>query len=597
MPIVVKSDHLSQPPPIAISDVVSKLVQIILRARVGSEHQCIQSHDHCCVAITDDAIPISWKTIGLSLVINIVLKDTETLLERWMMTSEPVNNLVGSKDTMDIILLLQAVYSYTRLMPVHGLLARNQLQKSDVCFVITLAEYASQQGYRCSSSKCDTVEFKPDAQLKVHRFQPANFEHLGRVQLDVVFDENTAGYTKDRASLSESHKSVVVTPDEAQIKETHTDLHEHFEDRLEISTKRKVNHSSILSWRMQHHEPAEALAVHPHHHHHHHHHQQPQQQHNSNHLHTHYNSQHHNSNATAIPIIAMRRLSRLSLSAMQQDEDEDEQTDHDSQTTDHIDRWIDNEMDTAHSYAMPIPSPRMQYTHYHGHGGLRAMAYSTSPSTLSVPRKQSTNHRRNSLVGGEHYGSLVGSYEESLLSGRMSTMPSKPITFHAQIGVLGYGDCKPSLKCPPHQSVVFPAFFYELKEDELPTPYVGSVDITQYRLPPRGQLQIVIKNPNKTAVKLFLVPYDVSDMPRSTKTFLRQKSYATHDAKDHLRYAIHIQICRTEKKRVYLYKHIRVVFANRIADSNERLKVVCEGPKEPVYIPLTTADLSFLKKP
>ncbi|OAD72290.1 hypothetical protein PHYBLDRAFT_159114 [Phycomyces blakesleeanus NRRL 1555(-)] len=175
-------------------------------------------------------------------------------------------------------------------------------------------------------------------------------------------------------------------------------------------------------------------------------------------------------------------------------------------------------------------------------------------------------------------------------------MPSKPIVFHCQIGVLGCGDCRPSLKCPPHLSIVFPALFYELKEDEHPTPYVGTVDLTDipdrpagYRLPPKGQLQIVIKNPNKTAVKLFLIPYDVSDMPRNTKTFLRQKSYVEDHGRNHLRYAIHVQICRHEK-RIYLYNQVRVVFANRVATLNEKLKVMCEGPKAPVYVPLSKAE-------
>ena len=36
----------------------------------------------------------------------------------------------------------------------------------------------------------------------------------------------------------------------------------------------------------------------------------------------------------------------------------------------------------------------------------------------------------------------------------------------------------------------------------------------------------MIKNPNKTAVKLFLVPYDLSDMEAGQKTFIRQRSYS-----------------------------------------------------------------------
>ncbi|KAI9248070.1 hypothetical protein BY458DRAFT_536643 [Sporodiniella umbellata] len=233
------------------------------------------------------------------------------------------------------------------------------------------------------------------------------------------------------------------------------------------------------------------------------------------------------------PQVTIRRLSRLSLSAIEPED---------------------------------TPSiPIMQYI------PRSTIAYSTSPTHIS---------RRNSL---NDYGCLVGSFEESLFSGRMSSQPSKPITFHCQLGVLGF-DCKPHLKCPPHLQSVFPATFYDLQEDQS-TPYVGTVDLLDpgYRIPPKGQIQVVIKNPNKTAVKLFLIPYDFKDMPKNSKTFLRQKSYALHTHL--LRYAIHLHICRVGK-RLYIYRSIRIVFANRVADGREKFKVTCEGPKEPVYVPL-----------
>ncbi|EGF80175.1 hypothetical protein BATDEDRAFT_88597 [Batrachochytrium dendrobatidis JAM81] len=360
------------------------------------------------------------------------------------------------------------------------------------------------------------------------------------------------------------------------------------------------------------------------------------------------------------------------------------------------------------------------------------------------------------------FGSLVGSYEESILSGRMSTLPSRPITFLAEIGVIGIGKCKQSLKCPPHLTLAFPAYFYELLEEESPaTPYVGNIDVewrlavredadgnvvyvkdennvspitvsprrsdpllrrygcditsrwgldanrrrqsltmtaaslrcetktnsTQsdvphetiwptlpgpglissgdspvsisnastvqlsrtkqpdhsgYRLPFKGQLQVVIKNPSRTAVKVFLVPYDLRDMPAGSKTFMRQKSYALLPARspfkntgagkegrevpafnssqssnaefpsfeatakpcqqqstrqssranihtptsDRLRYAMHLQFVCTEKRRLYLCKSIRVVFSHRAPDSDECLRSVCEGPSKPKYMRL-----------
>ena len=178
---------------------------------------------------------------------------------------------------------------------------------------------------------------------------------------------------------------------------------------------------------------------------------------------------------------------------------------------------------------------------------------------------------------------MVGSYEESILRGRMSTTPSKPLEFNAQIGVLGLGKCKASLRCPAHVTLPFSAVFYNYastssgrsKMEDGPSPYVGQIDLENglpnpeegqrakrklqsryqdlkgaaedgplthespvetsegdsvakttkskrpsrtpkappgggYRIPEKGQLQIIIKNPNKTAVKLFLIPYDLS---------------------------------------------------------------------------------------
>lgn len=203
----------------------------------------------------------------------------------------------------------------------------------------------------------------------------------------------------------------------------------------------------------------------------------------------------------------------------------------------------------------------------------------------------------------------------------MSTTPSKPLSFVAQIGVLGLGKCKASLRCPTHVTIPFPAYFYSVGDYDSPSPYVGQIDIDTtlsaeksksskippgvggaYRIPQRGQLQIVIKNPNKTAVKLFLVPYDLKDMDAGTKTFIRQKSYSAGNAllsdlpasstvamkrekeKDALRYLIHLHIVCPSRGRYYLHKSVRVVFANRVPDGKEKLRNEVLWP-EPKFSP------------
>ncbi|KAI9831773.1 MAG: hypothetical protein M1819_004670 [Sarea resinae] len=265
----------------------------------------------------------------------------------------------------------------------------------------------------------------------------------------------------------------------------------------------------------------------------------------------------------------------------------------------------------------------------------------------------------------------------------MSMTPSRPLNFMAQIGVLGKGECKASLRCPPHVTISFPAVFYNqwssggdssggasVLEDG-PSPYVGLIDIESgikppktgkrdkrnatlkpdshrdggrtdssfttgqinevpaprlnmqskekrkrrslspkappggsYRIPQQGQLQIVLKNPNKTAVKLFLVPYDLRGMESGTKTFIRQRSYSygpvidmpqrlppafANNGADRpmLRYLIHLHICCPSKGRYFLYKSIRVVFANRVPDGNEKLQneIQYPEPRFSVYKP------------
>jgi Domain of unknown function (DUF4210)/Chromosome segregation during meiosis len=200
--------------------------------------------------------------------------------------------------------------------------------------------------------------------------------------------------------------------------------------------------------------------------------------------------------------------------------------------------------------------------------------------------------RRMSSVGtitSELFGSFVGSYEESIVNGRMSTTPSKPVTFIAQIGVLSLHASTPArLRCPPHLSLPFPAVFYSVQDYDSPSPYVGQLDIPAaiaakrlnspkskplpvegYRIPQKGQIQIIIKNPNKTAVKLFLIPYDLEQMPPYTKTFIRQKSYVDNI----LRYAVHIQICSPCPHKYFIFGSVRVVFANRVPETSEKLRV------------------------
>ena len=248
---------------------------------------------------------------------------------------------------------------------------------------------------------------------------------------------------------------------------------------------------------------------------------------------------------------------------------------------------------------------------------------SQAPIPSFISNSSTVNTLENQLLGlniaqkpnTELFGSFVGSYEQSLLSGRMSTFPSKPLWFSLEIGVIGTGNCKKKLKCPSHRTVAFPACYYEFENDiQQVTPYVGNVEISQndrgYRIPCQGQLQVIIKN-QKIPFKIFLIPYDLTDMPLDTKTYLRQKSYQTKEltpsinsifsfsrttsasdlqfnGNDILQHAIHLQIICTKQKRLYVQKSIRVVFSHRIPD--QKLRVVSEVPMNPKFFPIDSPE-------
>ena len=262
----------------------------------------------------------------------------------------------------------------------------------------------------------------------------------------------------------------------------------------------------------------------------------------------------------------------------------------------------------------------------------------------SNPQTPSPRTRRPSLISDSVHRrktSMVGSFEESIIRGRMSAPASRPFEFTAQIGVMGKGNCPASLKCPAHVTIPFNAVYYSYSSatnsrsisDDTPSPYVGTIEVRRklkdvvlashqktktagntdhdqdqkihvggaYRVPQTGQLQIIIKSQNRTAVKLFLVPYDLAGIQPGMKSFVRQRIFSTGPIIDSalgttgssskydpladkhiLRYLIHVKFCCPAKGRFYVYDDIRVVFANRVPDGKEKLRSEIQHP-EPMF--------------
>lgn len=247
---------------------------------------------------------------------------------------------------------------------------------------------------------------------------------------------------------------------------------------------------------------------------------------------------------------------------------------------------LGSNQNTFETSTAPIDTPLTGRESTFPRRSLSSFQHSHSFSFAPIPTARSRRPSFSPNASPIQHAPLVGRFEESILRGRMSSIPSRPLDFVAQIGVLGKGTCKASLRCPPHMTIPFPAVFYNYGNDrpfpaaDEPSPYVGLIDLESqpsssqhanasftrksrsssadagrgradqrlndsrkrrhkhrkdktaassdvtttsnkinlpppkggYRIPEQGQLQIILKNPNKTAVKLFLVPYDLGGM-------------------------------------------------------------------------------------
>ena len=109
-------------------------------------------------------------------------------------------------------------------------------------------------------------------------------------------------------------------------------------------------------------------------------------------------------------------------------------------------------------------------------------------------------------------------------------------------------------------------------------------------------------NPLRTVIKMFVIMYDLSDMPPDSQTFVRQRIFYmplgesdTHpDAQKWLRYLINLRFATSRSGRMFLHTDLRIViFRKSDADTAmghnnntpHELRSFTYTPQNPKYSP------------
>lgn len=216
------------------------------------------------------------------------------------------------------------------------------------------------------------------------------------------------------------------------------------------------------------------------------------------------------------------------------------------------------------------------------------------------PKKRRRNSRKllsTSAPAIITFNNLLGSFEESVLNGRLEPV-STVEGFTAEIGASGTFH-------PKHLTFPVTVFFYTLCDNNnMASPYLGHINLGKkgYRVPEKGTIQATLFNPLGTVVKMFVVMYDLQDMPPSSQTFIRQRTlYMPSDATDGhkdsqkwLRYLIHLRFASSKSGKIYLHTDIRMIIFRKsdldTATDHEQgkgfeLRSFTHGPSNPKFSP------------
>nr|XP_033323428.1 protein FAM214A isoform X1 [Megalopta genalis] len=209
----------------------------------------------------------------------------------------------------------------------------------------------------------------------------------------------------------------------------------------------------------------------------------------------------------------------------------------------------------------------------------------TDRETENAGEGEETPKRRPTSRSRPQSHALLGSFEESALNGRLEPV-STVHGFTAELGASGSF-------CPKHRKLPVTVFFYTLGDnDKVSTPYLAHINLGKkgYQVPRSGTIQVTLLNPLGTVVKMFVVLYDLSDMPPRSHTFLRQRTLRDKT----LRYLVHLRFMSGKSGRIYLHTDIRMIICRKSdvdtasdfgSEPPKELRSYIHGPTNPKFSP------------
>lgn len=74
-----------------------------------------------------------------------------------------------------------------------------------------------------------------------------------------------------------------------------------------------------------------------------------------------------------------------------------------------------------------------------------------------------------------------------------------------------------------------------------------------YKIPLKGNIQATLLNPEGTVVRMFVIPYDLQDMPPLHQTFIRQRILTGTDIdRNYLRYTLSSSLMKFLRYSIHL---------------------------------------------